>query len=167
MNQWYVESHALNATQWIGCAAWLALMAGVIAWLRASGRGRRGWEPVTLLVVAGLLPVWMCVQSVFHPQDLIALGLALAAMACARRQRWVTAGILVALAVLSQQFALLVAVPLFVLAPRARKVPLTCAALVTGVIVVLPLMVLSSGRALGAIALGTGNDPSEGGTVLW
>jgi hypothetical protein len=167
MNQWYVESHALNSTLWIGCVAWLALMAGVIAWLRTSGRGRCRWEPMTLLVVAGLLPVWMCVQSVFHPQDLIALGLALAAMACARRQRWLTAGILLALAVLSQQFALLVAVPLFVLAPRARKFRLTCAALLTGLIVVLPLMVLSSGRALGAIALGTGDDPSEGGTVLW
>ena len=102
MNQWYLDSHALNPTQWIGCVAWIALMVGVIVWLRTSGRGHRGWEPVTLLIVAGLLPVWMCVQSVFHPQDLIALGLALAAMACARRQRWLAAGILLALAVLSQ-----------------------------------------------------------------
>ena len=74
MNQWYLDSHALNPTQWIGCVAWLALMVGVIVWLRASGRGRCGWEPVTLLFVAGLLPVWMCVQSDFHPQDLLALG---------------------------------------------------------------------------------------------
>jgi hypothetical protein len=167
MNQWYLDSHALNPTQWIGCVAWLALMVGVIVWLRASGRGRCGWEPVTLLFVAGLLPVWMCVQSVFHPQDLLALGLALAAMACARRQRWLTAGILLALAVLSQQFAILVAVPLFVLAPRAKRFPLTCAALLTGTIFVLPLTVLTSGRVLRSIALGTGDNPSEGGTVLW
>ena len=41
------------------------------------------------------------------------MGLALCAMACARRDRWIGAGILVALAVLSQQFALLVAAPSF------------------------------------------------------
>ena len=167
MNQWYPDSRALNPTQWIGCVAWLALMVGVIVWLRTSGRGRCGWEPATLLFVAGLLPVWMCVQSDFHPQDLLALGLALAATACARRQRWLTAGILLALAVLSQQFALLVAVPLLVLAPRAKKIPLTCAALLTGMIVVLPLTVLTSGRVLRAIALGTGDNTSKGGTVLW
>ena len=162
-----LDSHALNPTQWIGCLAWLVLMVGVIVWLRTSGRGRCGWEPVTLLFVAGLLPVWMCVQSDFHPQDLLALGLALAAMACARRQRWLTTGILLALAVLSQQFALLVVVPLFVLAPRAKKIPLMCAALLTGMAVVLPLTVLTSGRVWRAIALGTGANTSKGGTVLW
>jgi len=167
MNHWLVRSGSLIPTTWIGCVAWLALMAGVIAWLRTSGRGRCGWEPVTLLFVAGLLPVWMCVQTFFHPQDLLALGLSLSAMACARRDRWLMAGVLIALAVLSQQFALLVAAPLFVLAPAARKIRLTGAAVLTGVIVVLPLTVFTSGRALRAIALGTGDNPSQGGTVLW
>jgi hypothetical protein len=167
MNHWLVRSGALIPTTWIGCVAWLALMAGVIAWLRTSGRGRCGWEPVTLLFVAGLLPVWMCVQTFFHPQDLLALGLALSAMASARRDRWLIAGVLIALAVLSQQFALLVAAPLFILAPAAKKIPLTGAAILTGVIVVVPLTGLTSGRALRAIALGTGDNPSRGGTVLW
>ena len=86
----------------------------------ASGRGRgsRGWEPATLVVVACLLPVWMCVQSFFHPQDLLAMGLALCAMACACHGRWAGAGVLVALAVLAQQFTLLVAVPA---RPRSRQ----------------------------------------------
>jgi len=142
-------------------------MAGVIAWLRTSGRGRCWWEPTTLLVVAGLVPVWLCVQTIFHPQDLFALGLALVATACARRDRWLLAGVLLALAVLSQQFALLVAVPLFVLAPAARKVPLATAAFVTGAVVVLPLATLTSGHAIRAVTLGTGDNPSQGGTVLW
>src|SRR5271165_1072718 len=53
MNQWYLKSHALDPTDWIGCMAWLALMVGVLAWLRTSGRGHCGWEPVALLLVAG------------------------------------------------------------------------------------------------------------------
>ena len=58
---------------------------------------------MTLLLVAGLVPVWFCVQTVFHPQDLFALGLALGALACGRRDRWVAAGVLLGLAILSQQ----------------------------------------------------------------
>ena len=60
-------------------------------------------------------------QGPFHPQDLFAMGFALAAMACVRRSAWAVAGVFIALAVLSQQFAVLVAVPLLVLAPGLRK----------------------------------------------
>ena len=49
------------------------------------------------------------------------MGFALAATACAKRSRWVGAGILIALAVLSQQFALLVEGSLLVLTPPARR----------------------------------------------
>jgi len=167
MNSWSVHAGALNTILWIGCLGWLALMAGVVAWLRASGRGRCGWEPATLIVVACLLPVWMCVQSAFHPQDLLALGLALSALACAVRGRWIGAGILVALAVLSQQFALLVAAPLYVLAPAKGRLSYAGAAVTTAAVVVIPLMAVTSGRALRAITLGTGNNPSSGGTLLW
>ena len=164
---WLIRSGAVVPTTWIGSVCWLALMAGVIAWLRACGRGRRGWELMTLLVVGSLLPVWMCVQTFFHPQDLLALGLALTAMACARRDRWLLAGVLCALAVLSQQFALLVAAPLLVLAPSTKRISYAGAGLLTGAIVVVPLAVMTSGHALRAIALGTGDNPAEGGTVLW
>jgi len=167
MTRWEKQTGAIAPTAWIGCLTWLALMVGVIAWLRAAGRGHRGWEPITLIVVAGLLPVWMCIQTFFHPQDLLTLGLGLCAMACARRGRWLGAGVLCALAVLSQQFALLIAVPLFVLAPATRKVPFSVAGLLTGAIVVVPFAVMTSGHALRAIALGTGDNPASGGTVLW
>lgn len=168
MNRWSVHAGALGPTAWIGCAAWLVLMFGVVAWLRASGRGRRGWEPVTLVVVACLPPVWMCVELAFHPQDLMALGFALAALACARRDRWIGAGFLVALAVLSQQYALLVAAPLLVLAPPTRRIRYAAAALVTAAIVDIPLLIVTStGHALRAITLGTGDNASIGGTMLW
>ena len=45
------------------------------------------------------------------------MGLILGALACVRRDLWRWAGVLLALAVLSQQYALLVAVPLLVVAP--------------------------------------------------
>jgi hypothetical protein len=167
MDRWAHASGALSPTLWIGYTAWLALMAGVIAWLRSAGRGRCGWEPATLMVIASLAPVWMCVQTNFHPQDLLAMGLALGAMACARRRRWLSAGVFLALAVLSQQYALLVAVPLFVVAPSTKRIPLFCSALVTGAIVILPLAAMTSGHVIRAVALGTGNEPFPGGTVLW
>jgi hypothetical protein len=123
MRPWAFRSGAgpFLATRWIACSGWLVLMAGIVAWLRAAGRGRRGWEPATLLVVASLPPVFLTVSFYLHPQDLVALGLALGAMACAVRGRWLSAGILVGLAVLSQQYALLVAAPLFVLAPTGSR----------------------------------------------
>ena len=167
IGHWSVNAGASCPTRWIGCIGWLALMTGVVSWLRASGRGRCGWEPVTLVVVASLPPVWLCVQSYFHPQDLLAMGIALCALACARRGRWVGAGILIALAVLSQQFALLVAAPLLVLAPASRRIPYAVAALTTTALVVLPLAMATSGRALRAITLGTGDNPVPGGTVVW
>ena len=73
------------------------------------------------MVAACLAPIWLCLVEYFHPQDLIAMGLALGAMACARRDSWVAAGLLVTCAFLSQQFAVLVAVPLLVLAPSRRR----------------------------------------------
>lgn len=167
IQRWSLHAGAIGPTDWLGCIGWLALLTGVVAWLRASGRGRCGWEPATLIIVACLPPVWMCVQSYFHPQDLLAMGLALCALACACRGRWIGAGVFVALAILSQQYALLVAAPLLVLAPSNRRSSYAGAALATGALVDVPLLIATSGHALRAITLGTGDNPSSGGTVLW
>ena len=73
----------------------------------------------------------------------------------------------IALAVLSQQFALLVAAPLLVLAPAKRRVSFVAAALATGALITLPLVRAAGRSALHAVALGTGVSPSNGGTVVW
>ena len=86
------------------------------------------------------------------------MGFVFAAMACACRGRWIGAGILVALAVLTQQFALLVAAPLFVLAPAKGRISYAAAALTTAALVVLPILMVTSGNALRAITLGTGDN---------
>ncbi len=159
IHHWALSAGALEPTLWIGFTGWLILMAGVVAWLRASGRGRCGWEPATLIVLACLPLVWICVSPYFHPQDLVALGIVLAAMACALRSRWAAAGVLIALALLSQQFALLVAAPLLMLAPRAYRGRFVGSALVTAALVILPSTVSSSGSALPRRHRGLGGQP--------
>jgi hypothetical protein len=162
---WSVRAGALTNTLRIGYVSWLVLLGGIVSFLRGSGRGRCGWEPATLLVAACLPPVWLCLVEYFHPQDLVAMGLALAAMACARRDSWVAAGVLVTFAILSQQFAVLVAVPLLVLAPAMRRRAFLAAASVTVVLTILLLLTLTSSVAVGLALEGTGNTGGTG-TVL-
>lgn len=162
---WASRAGALTQSLLIGYVGWLALLAGVVALLRASGRGRRGWEPVTLLLLACLPPVWMCLENFFHPQDLLAMGLALGALACARRGSWIGAGVLVALATLSQQFALLVAAPLLVVAPANRRWAYAGAAAGTTALALAVLFVSSSSLAVGAAVLGSGNSGGSGTVV--
>lgn len=167
MARWSVKSGAVLPTLRLGYMGWFVLMAGLIALLRVAGRGRRGWEPTTLALVAILPPVWMCIEEYFHPQDLMALGLGLLAVACALRDRWIWAGILVALAVLTQQYALLIAIPLLVVAPWPRKPPFVGGAVLAVIAVVIPVMILTSGKAARFVFLGTGDASGQGGTVVW
>ncbi len=167
MYHWSIRSAALVPTLRLGYVSWIALMGGAIALLRACKRGRRRWEPFTVIVLACLPPVWSCVGNVFHPQDLIAMGLILGSIACVRRDAWIWSGVLVALAVLSQQYALLVAVPVLVVAPRARRLRFALAAIGAAAVMVAPIVATTSGAVTRAITLGTGDSPGFGGTVLW
>lgn len=167
INAWSLKAGAVNNTVRIAYIGWPILMAGLIAVLRSANRGKRGWEPTTVVLVALLPPVWLCIEGTFHPQDLIAMGLALAAVSCVFRDRWVIAGILVALAVLSQQFAVLVAAPLLVLAPGKRRIAYAAAGACTILVVSFPFILTNFHGALDAILFGTGNTGGIGGTVLW
>lgn len=119
------------------------------------------------MLLVGVSPVvWYPVLDLYHPQDLVAMGLVLLALACVVRHRWAWAGVLLALAILSQQFTLLVLAPLIVLAPGRARWRLVLAAFGTGLVVTLPLAVLTSGRVWHSILVGTGNTPSFGGTLL-
>jgi hypothetical protein len=164
---WGWIAGAVHDTLRIGYVSWLALLAGVVALLRASGRGRRGWEPVTLLLVACLPPVWMCLENLFHPQDLLALGLVLGALACVCRDRWVWAGLLVGLALLTQQFCLLVAAPLFVIAPAKRRWVYVGATAATVTSALLALLASTSSGAVKTALVGSGTSGAVGGTWLF
>jgi hypothetical protein len=166
MYQWSIKSGAVTPTVRLGYVSWLALMAGVVALLRATGRGRCGWEPLTLVLLAFVPTVPQPLVQYFHPQDLVAMGLALGGLACVRRGHWAWAGLLLGLAVTSQQFALLVAAPLVMVVPRDRRMRFVGTAIGASALVILPMLVITSGRALRAVLLGSGNTASLGGTVL-
>ncbi len=162
---WSARAGALSSTLRIGYVSWLVFMGGIVAFLRASGRGRCRWEPATLLAAACLPPVWLCLVEYFHPQDLVAMGLALGAMACARRGSWAAAGVLITFAILSQQFAVLVAVPLLVISPAERRRSFLAAAGATFVLALVALSVLTSSAAVGLALEGTA-DTGGSGVVL-
>ena len=166
MFEWSLKTRAQSTTDDIGYVGWIALMAGAIMFLRAVGRGRCGWEPLTVVLLACLPPVWTAIQTIFHPEDLLAMGFVLGAVACVLRRWWAWAGVLIALAVLSQQFALLVAAPLFVIAPSNRRLRYSAAGIATAAFVVIPLLTLGSGRSLRAITLGSGDSSGSGGTLV-
>ena len=83
INTWSLRANAQAATIRIGYLSWFVLMGGLVAVLRRIGRGRCGWEPTTLVIVASLPPVWLCLEGSFHPEDLVAMGFALGAVALA------------------------------------------------------------------------------------
>jgi hypothetical protein len=152
MDHWEAKSGALMSTVRIGYLGWLVLVAGAVALLRSSGRGRCGWEPIALALLACSPPVFMCVQTYFHPEDLVAMGLVLGGLACARRDWWLWSGILLGLAVASQQFALLAVAPLFVVAPRNQKLRFAASTIGAGALVMVPMIVITAGRVIKALS---------------
>jgi hypothetical protein len=165
MYHWSVRSHALLPTVRIGYVTWFILMGGVVAVLRASGRGRCGWEPVALVFVALAPPVYMCLHEYFHPQDLAALGLVLAGIACVRRDERVWAGVFFGLAFTAQQFAVLVIAPLIVVAPKDRRTKFVGAMVLSVLAIVGPLTALVSTKAISVALVGSG-DSSVANTLL-
>ena len=76
-------------------------------------------------------------------------------------------GVLVGLAVTSQQFALLVLAPLVVVAPGKQRWRLLGSSAAVVALVSLPFVVATSGRAVHAVLFGTGDSMTFGGTLLW
>jgi hypothetical protein len=165
--KWSVHSGAALPMARLAYVSFLVLMAGLIALVRASGRGRCGWEILTLLSVACIAPVWEPLIEYFHPQDIVAMGLVLGGLACVRRERWLWAGALLALAITSQQYAVLAFVPVAVVIPTRHRRNVLLSAVITTALVDVPLIVATSGRALKAVVIGSGSTPGFGGSVLW
>jgi hypothetical protein len=161
IRHWSSQTSALTPTLRFGYFGWLVLMVGVVAVLRASRRGKTGWEPLTLIFIACTPPVFMCLQYLFHPQDLLAMGLVLCGVASVQRDRWILAGVLMGLALTAQQFSILVLVALLVLAPNAGRIKMAAGTVVTWAIVVLPLVLVTSGRALRVALVGSGLGGSQ------
>jgi hypothetical protein len=167
MYRWSLNSRSLSPTINVGYASWIVLLAGFIGLLRAGGRGRTRWEAVGALLLAVVPIVWMPLLFDYHPQDLVAVGLGLGATACALRGRWLWAGLLVGLALTSQQFSLLFLVPLVIVAPGSKRWRLLIGSAAAVVIIALPFLLATPGRAVHAVLTGTGDSETHGGAVLW
>lgn len=118
----------------LGVLAWMVLVAGSWALLRASGAAQRSTE-VALVVLLVIVPAASsAIVQLFHPQDLTSLGLAAGGLALVLRRRWLLAGIVLGAAFLTKQFAVLAFVPALAAVPdgRARARLVLPAAAVTG-----------------------------------
>ena len=164
---WSIQTDTIDTTIRVGYVCWLVLLAGTVAVLRASGRGRRGWEPFTLVILALLPPVLECVVIFFHPQDLLAMGLVLGCLALVLRGRWGWAGVMLGLAFTSNQFVILAAAPLIILAPGRERIRMSLGSLGAFALVVAPMMVITSGRVWRSAIIGSGFNPARGGALIW
>lgn len=166
ISNWATHANAYPRTLQVGDLSWLVVLGGLVAMLRTTSRGRRGWEPFALVVAAVSLPVVMPLVEDFHPQDIVAFGLMLWALAYARRGSWAYAGVFIGFAFTSQQFAVLTALILFVIAPRRRRLRLSLGAIGAVALIDLPFLILTSGRATRAILVGSGLSASYGRTLM-
>jgi hypothetical protein len=180
MFNWSTHAGVVTRTADLGYLVWPVLLWGFVAFLRTTKRARTMTEAAGVLMLAVTAPVVMTLVQYFHPQDALAMGLVLVSLAYSRRSKWVLAGIFIGLAFTAQQFAVLVAAPLFVLAPagivwsrpqESQRLRLVFGAVIATAVVDLPIALTSSTQALKAIAMGSSrvgsNIRSRGGTVLW
>ena len=104
----------------LGVASWLVLALGALALLRAGGADTIAREAGLLAFLAFLPAAAGALVQLYHPQDIVSLGLGLGGLAQTIRGRWVPAGALFGAALLSKQFALLLLLPALVVAPGLR-----------------------------------------------
>jgi hypothetical protein len=142
---WVQSTGTYSVVTRIGYLSWLALLAGFVLFLRAARRGRCVGELVGVVLLALLPPVALSVLRMFHPEDLLALGLALAAAAAVLRRHWTTAGALLGLAFCAQPLTLLVAIPLVALAVTGVRIlgRLAMGGAVASAVVLLPVVLLT------------------------
>jgi len=151
----------------LGVASWLVLAVGALAVLRAGRADTLAREAGLLAFLAFLPAAGGAVVQLYHPQDIVSLGLGLAGLALAMRGRWVWAGALFGVAVLSKQFALLLLLPALVIAPSARsRLALGGAAAAVCALVVAPFLAVAPRATLRNLSGFSGGGATEGQTVL-
>ena len=101
----------------LGLLGWLVLAAGGWSLLRAAQADSTGRTAALFVFLAFLPAASSAIVQLFHPQDIVSLGLGLAAMGQTIRRRWVLAGALFGLAVLTKQIAVLLVLPAVAVAP--------------------------------------------------
>jgi hypothetical protein len=101
----------------LGVLGWLVLAGGAWSLLRAAEADSTARTAALFVFLAVLPAASSAIVQLYHPQDIVSLGLALAAAAQTVRRRWIAAGALFGLAVLTKQFAILLVLPALAVAP--------------------------------------------------
>ena len=153
---WAISTRSLEPTLWIGLLTWLALACGVLYWFWVW-QGRWTLRALGALVAIALAPTTLFpVWSYFHPQDILAVGLAFVGLAAVSRGQWYVGGMWLGAGFLAQQFVLLAIAALFVLA--GTMVWRYVAGVATAVLGVgIPLLALTKGTSAVATFIGSGN----------
>ncbi len=170
-SSWAQSTGVLTSMMRLGFVSWVVLVVGLISTMRASGKGHDGVEIVAVLTVLCSPPVFSSLVFTFHPEDVLAMGLVLLAVANVFGRKWFLVGALMALGVTTQLFALLALIPLAAVIPRGRRGAFTLGFTSVLTAVVAPLTFLTSGRVLHSVFLGTSKAGertiSAGGTILY
>ena len=151
----------------LGAAGWLVLAVGALALLRAARADTLARQAGVLAFLAFLPAASSAIVQLYHPQDVVSLGLALAGLAQALQRRWVLAGVLLGAAVLTKQFAVLLLLPALVAAPDRRcRLTLAGTAAVVLALGLLPFLVVDPRATLENLGGFSAGGAAAGQTVL-
>lgn len=143
------------------------VVSGLVALQVAAAMARRRRPPLQCALVAGLLfvnPAVFYAIDFGHPEEILTAALCVSSAVFAIERRWTPAALVLGLAVASKPWALLAALPIFlVVAPPARRQFALIAMLVT-LVFYAPMIAGDPGR-FRTVAQGAGELGSRPGTV--
>jgi len=151
----------------LGLLAWLVLAVAGLALLRAAGADTLGRQAGLLVFLAFLPAASSAIVQLYHPQDIVSLGLAIGGLAQTLRRRWVLAGVLFGLAFITKQFAVLVLIPALASAPDLRsRVRMVLLAVAVFGAAIIPFMVSAPRATLDNLSGFSAGGAAAGSTVL-
>ena len=151
----------------LGLFTWLVLAVAALALLRATGADTLGRQAGLLAFLAFLPAASSAIVQLYHPQDILSLGLAVGGLAQTLRRRWVLAGVLFGLAFITKQFAILVLLPALAAAPDLRaRVRLVAPSVAVFGAAILPFMVTAPRATLDNLSGFSAGGAAAGSTVL-
>ena len=151
----------------LGVASWLFLAVGALAVLRAARADSFARQAGLLLFLAFLPAASSAIVQLYHPQDVVSLGLSLTGLALALKRRWLLAGIVFGVAVLTKQFAVLLLLPALVAAPdRRARLWLGGAAIAVFAAGILPFLAADARATLENLSGFSAGGAAAGQTVL-
>jgi len=159
--------HWYRAQGLLGVASWLVLAVGALALLRAARADSLAYQAGLLGFLAFLPAASSAIVQLYHPQDVVSLGLALAGLAQTLQRRWLVAGVLFGGAVLTKQFAVLLMLPAVVAAPdRRSRLTLVGAAAAVFAVGILPFFAVDPRATLENLSGFSAGGAAAGQTVL-